>query len=579
MNLQDVFENKEFIVTCECIPGRGSFEVPQEKALETARAIYQTGRVHAISLTDNPGGNPALLADAVAAELGRSDIETLIHFSVKDRNRNQILAQLYALERAGLHNILLMSGDYQASGYAGMARPVFDLDCIESIQLVTSMNNGLEVETHGKTAKEKQTHFFAGAVVNPFKYTQAETTMQYLKLEKKLQAGARFIVSQLGYDARKMQELMLYLRHHAYQTDVLANVFVTNRFVASLMKNGTIAGTHVSDEFYALLEKEGKLEDKGAAARIERAANQVALAKHFGYRGVHLGGFGVTEKEVCAILDRAAELDGSSCKCFSALDFGEVCGFYLYPQNVGEHPAEFVGEHPSTSGANGKHPNAEEGEHAALTNEAAAQTTAAQTVATQTAATQAGEQAAQAAIQEIVSKIDDPAQKKQVKKQFFKHYRLSMFFHKLMLTPDKGLYPSLKKRMNKKEQKKGKNFKHTIEHAGKAFLYGCKDCGDCGLEACLFQCPMASCPKNQRNGPCGGSMNGFCEVHPQEKLCIWYIAYVRACKSGNFEQLETRLVPPNNWELQNSSAWSNYTHARDNLANTQNISIGNKHLK
>ncbi len=533
MSLQEAFESKEFIVTCECIPGRGSFEAPQESAFATARAIYKTGRVHAISLTDNPGGNPALLADALAAELKRETIETLIHFSAKDRNRNQILAQLYALERAGLYNILLMSGDYQQSGYRGVSRPVFDLDSVELVQLARSMNDGLEVEARSKTTKEKCAHFFAGAVVNPFKYTQAETVMQYLKLEKKLQAGAHFIVSQLGYDARKMQELMRYLQTHGYETNVLANVFVTNKFVASLMKNGTIAGTHVSDKFFSLLNAESKLEDKGAAARIERAANQVALAKHFGYAGVHLGGFGVSEKEVCTILDRAAELDGSDKNCFLALDFGEESGFYLYPNNDGE-----------------RHGGSDDGEHEA-----------------------------EAAIQEIISKIDNPAEQKAIKKQFFKNYRLSMFFHKLMLTPDKGLYPTLKKRMDKKEQKKGRDFKHKLEHAGKAFLYGCKDCGDCGLEACMFQCPMASCPKNQRNGPCGGSMDGFCEVHPHKKLCIWYIAYVRACKSGNFEQLETRLVPPNNWELLNSSAWSNYTHNRDNLANTQNISIGNKHLK
>ena len=200
--LETALERGEFAVTCEMVPGRGAFEAPLEKSLQVARDIYATGRVDAISITDNPGGKPAILADAIARELDEDGVCTLTHFTCKDRSRNQIAAQLYALERAGLHNVLFMTGDYQTSGWQGQPRPDFDLDSVQIQQLAHQMNEGLSVKTPRGTKVEQPTHFFCGCVVNPFKYREGELIPQYLKLEKKLIAGARFVIAQVGYDAR-----------------------------------------------------------------------------------------------------------------------------------------------------------------------------------------------------------------------------------------------------------------------------------------------------------------------------------------------------------------------------------------
>ncbi len=53
---KNALESGEFVVTCEIIPGRGAHEDGQEKEFAEARRIYETGRVHAMSITDNPGG-------------------------------------------------------------------------------------------------------------------------------------------------------------------------------------------------------------------------------------------------------------------------------------------------------------------------------------------------------------------------------------------------------------------------------------------------------------------------------------------------------------------------------------------
>ena len=59
----------------------------------------------------------------------------------------------------------------------------------------------------------------------------------------------------------------------------------------------------------------------------------------------------------------------------------------------------------------------------------------------------------------------------------------------------------------------------TFERAGKGLLFGCRMCGNCLLQETAFICPM-ECPKGLRNGPCGGSMFGKCEVFP-ERDCVW----------------------------------------------------------
>jgi len=132
-----------FAVSWELVPGRGAKESAQEKTVTLARQAAGGGKICAVTLTDNPGGTPAMSADFMGAEIVKLGIEPLVHFTCKDKNRNQIESQLYALDRAGVKNLLVMSGDYPVSGYRGRPAPVFDLDPIHTLQLISEMNKGL----------------------------------------------------------------------------------------------------------------------------------------------------------------------------------------------------------------------------------------------------------------------------------------------------------------------------------------------------------------------------------------------------------------------------------------------------
>jgi methylenetetrahydrofolate reductase (NADPH) len=79
---------------------------------------------------------------------------------------------------------------------------------------------------------------------------------------------------------------------------------------------------------------------------------------------------------------------------------------------------------------------------------------------------------------------------------------------------------------------------------------------------------MSQCPKNQRNGPCGGSYHGWCEVHPNEKKCIWVKAYSMLKAYNEEGQLDKLYLPPVNWDLYQTSAWYNYFTGRDHSALT-----------
>jgi methylenetetrahydrofolate reductase (NADPH) len=105
-----------------------------------------------------------------------------------------------------------------------------------------------------------------------------------------------------------------------------------------------------------------------------------------------------------------------------------------------------------------------------------------------------------------------------------------------------------------------------FEHLAKVALFGCQNCGDCALFDVGYLCPVSQCPKNQRNGPCGGSYQGWCEVYPGEKQCIWVRAYLRLKARHEEDSIRENLVPPCNWELWETSSWLNFYMGRDHMA-------------
>lgn len=94
------------------------------------------------------------------------------------------------------------------------------------------------------------------------------------------------------------------------------------------------------------------------------------------------------------------------------------------------------------------------------------------------------------------------------------------------------------------------------ERVTKGPIFDCRMCGQCVLHSTGMTCPM-TCPKNLRNGPCGGVRpNGHCEVIPNMR-CVWVEAWERSQAMLDHGADIHLIVPPLNRQLQGTSAWIN----------------------
>ena len=112
---------------------------------------------------------------------------------------------------------------------------------------------------------------------------------------------------------------------------------------------------------------------------------------------------------------------------------------------------------------------------------------------------------------------------------------------RVLFEPDRPAFRAGEKLFAAAEKKEGaRRLLHAAEQAVKVPAFDCRDCGDCSLPDIAFLCPESQCVKNQRNGPCGGTRDGKCEVG--EKECIWARAYDRLKAYGEEEAMLERPV-------------------------------------
>ena len=103
-----------------------------------------------------------------------------------------------------------------------------------------------------------------------------------------------------------------------------------------------------------------------------------------------------------------------------------------------------------------------------------------------------------------------------------------------------------------------------VEKKSKEAFWDCRMCGQCILHSTGLRCPM-TCPKNLRNGPCGGVLqNGNCEVEP-DRMCTWVVAWERSRKLPLWRDHMEHLNPPVDWQLEGTSSWVNLLTRRDKL--------------
>lgn len=296
-----------FTITYELVPGRSTRRREFRNIIAFVKEAARDKRLHGVSITENAGGHPALSPEVLGREIKALGLDPILHFSCKDKNRNQIESTLFARDREGLHDLLIITGDYPRYGFMGKAKPVFDLDAVHLLQMITEMEKGftLPPEAPGGGVRLPPMPFFKGCVVSPFKRYEAELLPQYFKLNRKIAAGAHFVITQVGFDARKFHELLLYMREERLNVPVLGGVLIMDQRLARIIYRGVIPGISISKTFLDRIEREEK--QMGHRAALIRAAKLIAVLRGLGYDGVHLCGAKPIYEEIAFVLDKAED--------------------------------------------------------------------------------------------------------------------------------------------------------------------------------------------------------------------------------------------------------------------------------
>jgi methylenetetrahydrofolate reductase (NADPH) len=505
---EKLFQSSRFLVGAELVSVRGSMsEATAIKARTFANELIASSDIDWISVTDNAGGNPQLAPLALGRPILYAGKEVVIHLTCKDLNRNRLESEAWLLNSDGFYNILAMTGDYPVSGNEGLAKPVFDIDSVGLISMLDKMNQGFDpkdAQGNSKNRRLQKTQFCIGAVTTNFKLREGEVMPQYLKLEKKVECGAQFIINQIGFDARKMSELRVYMDAHGMrQTPSIGNVYLLSSGVVQIFYDGKIPGVVVSRALFELCQKQAQSLDRGKAFFSELAAKQIAIYRGLGYRGVYLGGV-----HTFAAIERILAIE----KTFGADDwiqfaremsFSRAGEFYYYARSLD-------------------------------------------------------------------TGLADPAKRDSIPSVASKHvsatYQLSKWTHDTFFARGTAFAKwGAKACANAKDPFQGPKPLRALEKLSKSILYQCKDCGDCSLPDIAFLCPESQCAKNQRNGPCGGTREGRCEVDGYGD-CIWLRAYEREKHDARELELLKHAPVVQNQGLRGTSAWANNWLGRDHAA-------------
>ena len=186
----------KFVITAEVAPPRGTEWKPVVEPLKPLK-----GKVDAFNVTDCQRSMVRMAPLPMAKLLKDSGYDPVLQLTCRDRNRIALQSELLGAYALGVENVCLMTGDFTTLGDQPDAKPVFDLDSVQLIELASRLNSGKLL--NGKELKGK-VDLFIGAVYNPF---AGPEPLQVWKLEKKIKAGARFIQTQPIYDVKLAEEV------------------------------------------------------------------------------------------------------------------------------------------------------------------------------------------------------------------------------------------------------------------------------------------------------------------------------------------------------------------------------------
>src|SRR5580698_10722102 len=249
--IKEALAGKRFSYIVELV---ASAKTPEAKIFQSGSDLARIPGVIAAGVTSYAGGSAGHDPIRIGTGVRSRGLTPNVHITCVNKDRVEILKQLETCHSLGIENIFAITGDYPLGADAS-APPLFAMDSVQLVEMIA------ELRAAGMP-------FYTSVAVSPFKYTEPDCAYQYLKLEKKIAAGADFAITQLGYDSRKFRELKRYLDERNLRTPLFGNVYILPAGAARKFSKGEPPGCWVSQELVDVVTEEAKGPDKGVAARL-----------------------------------------------------------------------------------------------------------------------------------------------------------------------------------------------------------------------------------------------------------------------------------------------------------------------
>jgi homocysteine S-methyltransferase len=217
----------EFCTLVEIVPPKG-FDCGKE--LEGAEELYKLG-VDAINVPDSPRASARMSALSLCVQIQqRIGIETVLHYTCRDRNLLSIQSDLLGAASIGLRNILCLTGDPPKMGNYPDATAVFDVDAIGLTKIVSDLNFGLDI---GGGSIGASAAFTIGVAANP---GVADIDNEVRRFAAKVEAGGEYGITQPVFDLRLLEDFLK--RIEGFRIPIIAGIWpLTSVKNAQFMKN------------------------------------------------------------------------------------------------------------------------------------------------------------------------------------------------------------------------------------------------------------------------------------------------------------------------------------------------------
>ncbi len=216
-----------FATLVEIVPPKG---VDCSKEIDGAAYLHRLG-VDAINVPDSPRASARMSASSLCVQIQqRVGIETVLHYTCRDRNILSIQSDLIGASSIGLRNILCLTGDPPKLGNYPDATAVFDVDAIGLVRVVEGLNRGLDI---GRNPIGGSTGFTVSVAANP---GVPEIDGEIRRFASKVEAGAEFCITQPVFDLRLLEQFLR--RIEEFRIPVIAGIWpLTSLKNAQFMKN------------------------------------------------------------------------------------------------------------------------------------------------------------------------------------------------------------------------------------------------------------------------------------------------------------------------------------------------------